>query len=229
MRPDTPVLGFDTSAAHCAAGLFLDGRRAGARCEAMQRGQAERLIPMLEEVLAENGLAWRDLAAIGVGIGPGNFTGIRISVSAARGLALGLGIPAIGVSNFELLAEGQPVEGLLISLPAPRGASYVQHFKNGAPTAAPELLSGDAIPDSLLIHRDSTLIGHDSARIAELLGIASRPREIMLDPTKTGPLIAEIAARKLATAGSPPARPAPLYVRPADAAPMRGAPPVILP
>lgn len=197
MPPDAPVLGFDTSAAHCAAGLFWAGRKLPSRFEEMPRGQAERLIPMLEALLAEAGLGWRDLGAIGVGIGPGNFTGIRIAVSAARGLALGLGIPAIGVSSFELLAHGQGNGPLLITLPAPRGQAYVQRFEGGVPQAAPELVAG----------------GSDN------------PAPCV---PGTGSLIAEIAARRLGNAKAPLPRPAPLYVRPADAAPMRDAPPVIL-
>ena len=55
----------------------------------MEKGQAERLMPMLAEMLAEAGVGFGDLARIGVGTGPGNFTGVRISVAAARGLALG--------------------------------------------------------------------------------------------------------------------------------------------
>ena len=66
----------------------------------MAKGQAERLMPMLEELLAEAGIAWRIFAPLAVGTGPGNFTGVRISVAAARGLALGLGIPAIGVTRL---------------------------------------------------------------------------------------------------------------------------------
>jgi len=84
----------------------------------MARGQAERLMPMLEEMLAQAGHAWRDLAAIGVGTGPGNFTGIRIAVSAARGLSLALGVPAIGVSGFEILARIVE-EPALLMIPAP--------------------------------------------------------------------------------------------------------------
>lgn len=203
MRPDTPVLGFDTSAAHCAAGLFWtapgeNGRQLPARHEEMQRGQAERLMPMLEEVLAEAGLGWRDLGAIGVGTGPGNFTGIRIAVSAARGLALGLGIPAIGVSSFELLAHGRGNGPLRITLPAPRGQAYVQRFDGGAPVAAPDLIAAGL---------------DESAPCGPAIGS----------------LIAEIAARRLAGATAPLPRPAPLYVRPADAAPMRDAAPLILP
>jgi tRNA threonylcarbamoyladenosine biosynthesis protein TsaB len=229
LPPDGPVLGFDTSAAHCAAGLFLDRRPTGARHEAMQRGQAERLIPLLEEVLAGQGLVWRDLAALGVGIGPGNFTGIRIAVSAARGLALGLGIPAIGVSNFELLAAGAGGDATLLSLPAPRGAAYVQLFRDGRAVAAPELLSEDAIPDSLRATRDLRIIGHDARRIAAVLGGLADAEERAVDAASAGCLIAGLAARKRAASAMPLPRPAPLYVRPADAAPMRDAPPVILP
>ena len=92
------ILAFDTSGPHCAAALLEDGQITAARCEEMAKGQAERLMPLLEEILTEAGRDWRALDRIGVGVGPGNFTGIRISVSAARGLALGLGVPAIGVS-----------------------------------------------------------------------------------------------------------------------------------
>ncbi len=74
----------------------------------MTKGQAERLFPLIGEVMAQAGLAWSDLDAIGVGIGPGNFTGVRISVAAARGLALSLGIPAIGISATEAAACGAP-------------------------------------------------------------------------------------------------------------------------
>jgi len=62
--------------------------------EPMVRGQAERLFPMIEDLLLSAGVTWPEIDTIGVGTGPGNFTGIRISVSAARGLALALGIPA---------------------------------------------------------------------------------------------------------------------------------------
>ncbi len=84
----------------------------------MARGQAERLIPLLQQVLNDHGAVWNDLDAIGVGVGPGNFTGIRISVSAARGLALGLGKPAIGVSNLEAQAYG--LDGPVLRCPDAR-------------------------------------------------------------------------------------------------------------
>jgi tRNA threonylcarbamoyladenosine biosynthesis protein TsaB len=77
-------------------------------------------MPMLDAVLAEAGKDWRDLTALGVGVGPGNFTGIRLAVAAARGLALGLRIPAVGVSVFEARAHGLPRP---LTWPKMRGAA----------------------------------------------------------------------------------------------------------
>ena len=96
----------------------------------MEKGQAERLMPMLEEVLAEGGIDWRDLKALAVGTGPGNFTGVRIAVAAARGLSLGLGIPAVGVTRLEALAYGLP-RPLTVIEDARRGEVYVQLFTAG--------------------------------------------------------------------------------------------------
>ncbi|WP_084860992.1 tRNA (adenosine(37)-N6)-threonylcarbamoyltransferase complex dimerization subunit type 1 TsaB [Salibaculum halophilum] len=142
MDHDTRILVFDTSAAHCAAALLCGDDIVALRVEKMARGQGERIMGLLEEVLAGAGLGWRDLSALGVGTGPGNFTGIRISVSAARGLALGLAVPAIGVTTLEALAHGtpRPVE---VALPAPRDRVYRQHFAVAGPQAV-RLESGAA-------------------------------------------------------------------------------------
>ena len=132
---DALILGFDTSAAHCAAALLCGDRVLVSRAEAMTRGQAERLMPMLEDVLAESGKVWADLTRIGVGVGPGNFTGIRIGVSAARGLALALAIPAIGVTTFEAIGTLCPA-GHLPAVPAPRDHVYVEQA-SGAQVLVP--------------------------------------------------------------------------------------------
>ncbi|MFZ1470880.1 MAG: tRNA (adenosine(37)-N6)-threonylcarbamoyltransferase complex dimerization subunit type 1 TsaB, partial [Paracoccaceae bacterium] len=126
--PSETVLAFDTSAAQCAAALLLPDGRVVNRVEDMAKGQAERLIPLLTEVLAEAGLGWRDLTALGVCIGPGNFTGVRISVATARGLALALGIPAVGVTRLEALAHGLP-RPLTVLEDARRGDVYAQEFR----------------------------------------------------------------------------------------------------
>jgi len=128
------ILGFDTSAAHCAAALLSDRRILGQAVHPMTRGQAEHLMPMLETLLSNAGVEWTDLAAIGVGVGPGNFTGIRLSVSAARGLALSLNIPVFGIDTFAAIAF-EHAKPILAAVPAPRDQLYIQ-----APGHPPQLV-----------------------------------------------------------------------------------------
>ncbi|OBY28883.1 tRNA (adenosine(37)-N6)-threonylcarbamoyltransferase complex dimerization subunit type 1 TsaB [Leisingera sp. JC1] len=176
MASEPLVLGFDTSAAHCAAALLRGNTLLASRLEEMSRGQAERLMPLLEEVLAEGGAVWADLEAIGVGIGPGNFTGIRIAVSAARGLALGLEVPAVGVDGFEARAA----EGTLPAVLAPRDQVYA-----ALPGEAPRLM----------LRQEA----EDAARGA---GLAFAPEA---SPAGIAEAIARIAAARFETAGGPPA------------------------
>ena len=203
MASDRLVLGFDTSAAHCAAAVLSGDRVLAARVEKMRKGQAERLMPMLEQLLAEAGVAWGDLDAIGVGTGPGNFTGIRISVAAARGLSLALGVPAEGVSVVEALADGRDVT---VCLPAPRGQLHV------ARAGDIRLCDIGALPEGWT--------GPLTGPAAEGMG---RP---VLPAPDLATSIARIAAGRAAPDRP---RPAPLYLRPADAAPASDPPPVLLP
>lgn len=198
---DPAVLGFDTSGGWCRAALLRGPTVLALRDEVMARGQGERLMPLLEEVLAEGGLVWRDLAALGVGIGPGNFTGIRISVAAARGLALGLGIPAIGVSRFDALALDGPALPVLVA--APRGQGWVQQ-------GAKEPVLSDI----------TTLEGAVIADPAEFPALAVTPA--------SQPLALAIARIAAARMGTPQPRPAPLYLRAADAAPPAEGPPALI-
>ena len=133
MTPKPLILAFDTSVAHCAAALLSGDTVLAKQTDPMQKGQAEHLFPLLEQVLSKGGATWADLTAIGVGIGPGNFTGIRISVSAARGLALSLGIPAVGVSNFEAQALDAP-RPIISLVDARRDQVFVQELTDTSVT-----------------------------------------------------------------------------------------------
>jgi tRNA threonylcarbamoyl adenosine modification protein YeaZ len=219
LPPEPLILGFDTSAAHCAAALVSGGRILVARHEAMLRGQAERLFPMLEEVLAEAGVGWGDLAALGVGTGPGNFTGVRVAVSAARGLALALQVPAVGVTGFEALGHGIKAPALA-SLPGLRGQVALQVVGGAAPTAcAPVVCDPGDLP---AIWRGSRLdaIGAEAALLAGQTGGRAIDRVVSAAPA--------IALVALARRSGAVARPAPFYLRAADAAPSADRPPVIL-
>lgn len=204
------ILAFDTSAAFCAAAVLSGDRVLVAAEEPMAIGQAERLMPLLAEMLAVAGLTWRDLHGIGVGTGPGNFTGVRLSVSAARGLALSLSRPAIGVTRLEALAEGLP-RPLAVIEDARRGAAYLQRF---GPDSAPQLVDSDALPDLGSMSRTG-------GGAALMSGGAILPPAMPLAVA-----IARIAARRLGTVQP---RPAPLYLRAADAAVSSDPPVVILP
>ena len=209
------ILAFDTSAAHCAAALLSGDRVLASREEPMATGQAERLMPMLEEVLREGGAAWRDLNALGVGTGPGNFTGVRISVAAARGLALGLRIPAIGVTAFEALAWGR--DAALTARDARLGQVHLQAFGPGAFGPVTQDLGGPLPP----LPPGTPVVGDFAEVLAERIGgIAAPPR---------APLAEAIARLALTRLGQDNPRPAPLYLRAPDAAPPREPPPAILP
>ncbi|KQI69322.1 hypothetical protein AN189_05605 [Loktanella sp. 3ANDIMAR09] len=208
---DSPfIIAFDTSGPQCAAALMTPSGIT-TRTDAMSKGQAEHLMPMLDEMLRDAGLDWSGLDAIGVGIGPGNFTGIRIAVAAARGLSLALNIPAIGVSSLEAQAEG--LAGPVISVLDARSGRYYAQFFDGTIQGTPEFLETGQTPRCPAGIRPAYV---GAAAFGEVIEAAMPPPTAM----------AIIAGRRMQT---PQPRPAPLYLRPADAAPPRDAPPVVVP
>jgi tRNA threonylcarbamoyladenosine biosynthesis protein TsaB len=175
------ILAFDTSAARCAAALVSGGRVLGARDEATDRGQAERLLPMLEEMLAGAGVGWGELDGIAVCTGPGNFTGVRIGVAAARGLALALGVPAVGVTAFEALAG--PGEAT-VAIEDRRGTVFVQRFRDGVALGGPAAGEHAApLPEAA--------VRVDCAALAQIaagrLGAAKPPAPLYLRPADAMP------------------------------------------
>jgi tRNA threonylcarbamoyl adenosine modification protein YeaZ len=208
------ILAFDTGGPHVAAALLRGGEVLDSVSEPMERGQAERLVDLLGELLAGQGLDFTDLDAVACGTGPGNFTGVRIAVAAARGLALARGIPAFGVTRFEAEAEGLP-RPCLVALDARRGESYVQRFGDGA--VGPVLL-----PEGAEWPLDGCISTTGDARGLPDAAGARAP----LAPDKLAEAMGRVAGARTGTAQP---RPAPLYLRGADAAPPREAPPVLLP
>ena len=209
------ILGFDTSGPYCSVAVLSGETLLSKRHIEMVKGQAEQLMPLIEDCLSEAGVTFADLGRIGVGTGPGNFTGIRISVSAARGLALALKIPALGVTLFDALRLEATLPALA-TVPATKATFYAATLsESGMSGPVQTTLQDLAEPESQL-----TCIGHQSAEIAAQFGLPSQV--VRLSP---GEAIARVAAR-IDARDAP--RPAPFYLRPADAAPPRDPAPLIL-
>jgi tRNA threonylcarbamoyladenosine biosynthesis protein TsaB len=157
------VLGFDTATPATVVGLRLaDGTTLQARDDppdGQRPGHATRLLPLASELLAQAGLQWAQLGRIAVGVGPGTFTGLRIGVATARGLAQSLGVEVAGVSTLRVLAEAalrapdaewpQPQaaggaqvskRGVLAAVDARRGEAFVAVYAGGKEVAAARAL-----------------------------------------------------------------------------------------
>ena len=221
------ILAFDTSGPHLAAALLVDDVVVASHRIDMAKGQAEALMPFLEARLKEAGLGWSHLSHLAVGIGPGNFTGIRISVAAARGLALSLGIPAVGISGFEIMTD--PAHGIgtgaadLVSLPALKGQAYVQFLRYGMRDGAPRIVDPATPPDDLA-RPNLRVRGYRAEEIARRFSAPAEPGLLVDHAVR----IAHVAEWRIARKDTDIPRPAPLYVRAADAATASDPPPVIL-
>ncbi len=204
------ILSLDTALAACSVAVTRDGRVLAAASEPMLRGHQERLAPMVQEVIAAAGLAFPQLDRVGVTVGPGSFTGLRVGLAFAKGLGLALGKPCIGVGTLEALAASEPGPGLAAAvIDARRGQVYLQAFEGGAAVMAP-----DALPVETAAARLAELWRGGPLRLvgpgaALLAGIS--PEAVVIERTAPDPA----AVCALAAGRMTPARP--LYLRAPDA------------
>jgi tRNA threonylcarbamoyladenosine biosynthesis protein TsaB len=131
------VLGIDTALDACSVALVRGRETLAQISEPMTRGQAERLAPMVREVMVQAGVAYADIDRVAVTTGPGSFTGVRVGLSFARALALAISKPCIGVSTLEALALEDGEGGLRAALIETPGAAYVALYDDGAALIAP--------------------------------------------------------------------------------------------
>src|SRR5580698_179778 len=135
------VLGLDTALGACSAAVTRDGEVLAHVSEPMLRGHQERLAPLVQELMATAGLPFAALDRVGVTVGPGSFTGLRVGLAFAKGLGLALGKPCVGVGTLEALAASHPGPGLAAAvIDAKRGQVYLQVFQDGKPVMAPDVL-----------------------------------------------------------------------------------------
>lgn len=213
------TLAIDTSFEACSAAILDGDYIVFARTKIIGRGHAEMLPPMVAAALAETRLKVGDLDRVGVVIGPGAFAGVRVGLAFARGLCLGTGVTAVGVSSLKALAASlAPETPLAPVFDARRGQVYAALYDQSlreliepfvaSPQEAARRLSASAAAGL-------TLAGSGAALVAPHLGAPARiSATATIDPAAL--------ARLAAAAPSPLSPPAPLYLRPPDAAPPKG-------
>lgn len=142
------ILAFDTSTPACTAALFAaDGSLFAARDEVIGRGHAERLVPLIAEML--DGHMPSHLL---VGVGPGSFTGIRIAIAAAHGLGIGWDVPVAGMSSLALLAAGAPGDGAVAAaVSGGHGELFVQQFRRSPLRSTSDMLNLPAMDAAKII------------------------------------------------------------------------------
>ncbi|HIJ39311.1 MAG TPA: tRNA (adenosine(37)-N6)-threonylcarbamoyltransferase complex dimerization subunit type 1 TsaB [Rhodospirillaceae bacterium] len=183
------VLALDTASSACSVALWSPEGLSGGRFQIMERGQSEALLPMVQHVMAEAGVTGDDLDLVAVTVGPGAFTGIRIGLSAARGLGLAWGVRVAGIPCPQAVAAAIPAEirkgkTILVLLETKRGDVWAQRLDGdlnpltppasvsaeiaAAMVASDDLLCGDAA-HRFVTHGTPIAACHaDAAHLAEL-------------------------------------------------------------
>ena len=159
------ILALDSATGACSVALWQDGAVVARRFAAMDRGQSEVLIPMAREVLAEAGTDFPSIDMFGVTIGPGAFTGLRIGLAAARGMALASGRPLAGVSTFDAVAHGLPAgerreESVLVAVESRREDIFIQWFDS---KLIPVGEARSVRPEDLVLPDTPVLVAGDAA------------------------------------------------------------------
>jgi tRNA threonylcarbamoyladenosine biosynthesis protein TsaB len=211
------LLVIDTALGACTAAVFEDERPLAVRFEPMTKGHQERLGGLVRDVMAEAGRSFDALDRIGVTVGPGSFTGLRVGLAFAQGLGAALDRPVVGVSALDALAASldsgaTPVAALI---DARRGQVYARLFMDGAAVGADEALSLDEAARRIgALGKDVRLVGSGAAVLAEAF-----PDLIMASVDPRVAPSAKALARLVAAADPADHPPRPLYLRAPDATP----------
>ncbi len=211
------VLIVDTALGACSAAVVEDGRLLGLRTELMTKGHQERLPGMARDAVADAGGGFGALDRIGVTVGPGSFTGLRVGLAFAQGLGAALSRPVVGVSTLAALAASVEAGGLVAAvIDARRGQVYARLFRDGVALGAAEALPLDVAVERILeAGAAPTLVGSGAVLLSETFPdrLGKAVSEPLAAPTS------EALARLTAAADPANAPPRPLYLRAPDATP----------
>ena len=216
------ILALDTSMGACSAALLRHDGVLFARQERMTRGHAEALMPMVADVTSESGVALAALDRICATTGPGSFTGVRIAISAARGLALVTGAKLFGVDSLTVMAKQALATGIAggapfaVAVDARRGMLYFGLYDGAARKLDGPLLIAPDDAGNLLPGALRTAVGSGAATLAE--AAASRGALIAARLLDLEPIATELAVLAKESGETLPVL-RPLYLRPPDARP----------
>jgi tRNA threonylcarbamoyl adenosine modification protein YeaZ len=219
------ILALDTSMGACSAALIArDGgaRRVFARTERMARGHAEALMPMVDDIMRESGIAFGALDRIAATTGPGSFTGVRIAISAARGLALVTAAKLFGSDSLTVMARQARDLGVTggapfaVAVDARRGMLYLGLYDAAGQRRDGPLLIAPDDAAKLLPHDLRTAVGSGAAHLAEAASASGAPVTAQLADLE--PNAAALAALAEESGETVPTL-RPLYLRPPDARP----------
>lgn len=231
------ILAISTSTSRGSAAVVVDGRVVGASCETDLEGHAaERIFEAIREALASAGLSSSSLDAFACDIGPGSFTGVRVGVSAGKGMALGRGAALVGVSSLEAMAQSAFASGfagsadvVVAGLDAKKQEVFVAAFDASgravfSPRHLPTASSGRVVLDQVapLVPLGGRLWVVGEVFASEALLVPYARGGLGLDLPDAA-VIGQVASRRLLAGGVADFDPAlvePLYVRPPDAKPM---------
>ncbi|MBV6656453.1 MAG: tRNA (adenosine(37)-N6)-threonylcarbamoyltransferase complex dimerization subunit type 1 TsaB [Devosiaceae bacterium] len=223
LHTEALTLCIDTAGPACQAVVARGVHILSAQSEAMTRGHGEVLVPMVERALADAGHAYEDLDRIGVTIGPGSFTGLRVGLAAARGFSATLNIDVVGVGSLAALAwsdrEDLPNPAAqAVALDARNGLVYGQRFDaTGNPVEDPDVMADLVFAAS--VSDGMRLVGPMQKVLAAVCSSAGK--QVVLGEAGAVPTPQALAA--LTLEGNPRVRAQPLYLKAADAKPQKSA------
>jgi len=140
------ILAIDTTLEACSAALLIHGQKVTAS-EPMARGQTERLVPMIQELCAASNVALGDLDALAVTLGPGSFTGVRVGLATAQGMAFALSVPLYGYSTLEVISKVSDERPLTVAIDTKRGEVFTQNFDNAENYNDPKIVTKQAFSE----------------------------------------------------------------------------------
>ena len=213
------ALAVETAGSACSVAIAQGDRVIAAERREMRHGHGEALMPMVDAVAVRAGIAPASLDFVAVSLGPGGFTGIRVGLAAARGLALASGARLVGVSSFAAVAALHPPrEGvLLVALDSRRSDLYVElRDRRGGRLAPPAAILSDELPRWLAaIIADAPLTIAGDAAAAAAAALPGRA-VVALVPDTAPDARGVLAAMRNGLAEPSEAAVAPLYLRPPD-------------